>query len=198
MRDALALTGLDRVFAFPLVPAEAAAPAPALAGVVRRAALAAVAGARRRLPAIAAGPPPTDPAAILARVIERNPSLSVLPGPAARRPAADLVPVPPPAPRRDDLLQAALELRGRLRPACRATRKGFDKLFTDVGDPSSWEKRFVVTLDGRARVQRPQDIALRLVQRVRGMIDHETVLVDPATWTIDQIRYDYYNGGTSR
>ena len=35
----------------------------------------------------------------------------------------------------------------------------------------------------------------RLVQRVRGMIDHETVLIDPATWSIDQIRYDYYNGG---
>jgi hypothetical protein len=27
------------------------------------------------------------------------------------------------------------------------------------------------------------------------MIDHETVLVDPAVWSIDQIRYDYYNGG---
>jgi hypothetical protein len=34
-----------------------------------------------------------------------------------------------------------------------------------------------------------------MVQRVRGMIDHETVLVDPATWSIDSIRYDYYNGG---
>jgi hypothetical protein len=28
------------------------------------------------------------------------------------------------------------------------------------------------------------------------MIDHETVLVDPSVWTIDQIRYDYYNGGS--
>ena len=43
---------------------------------------------------------------------------------------------------------------------------------------------------------RHRDIALHLVQRVRGMIDHETVLVDPNTWTIDQIRYDYYNGGS--
>ena len=34
-----------------------------------------------------------------------------------------------------------------------------------------------------------------MVQRVRGMIDHETVLVDPNAWAIDSIRYDYYNGG---
>ena len=27
------------------------------------------------------------------------------------------------------------------------------------------------------------------------MIDHETVLVDPTAWTIDSVRYDYYNGG---
>ncbi len=27
------------------------------------------------------------------------------------------------------------------------------------------------------------------------MIDHETVLIDPNAWTIDSIRYDYYNGG---
>ena len=39
------------------------------------------------------------------------------------------------------------------------------------------------------------DIELHMVQRVRGMIDHETVLIDPNAWTIDRIRYDYYNGG---
>ncbi len=73
--------------------------------------------------------------------------------------------------------------------------KGFDKMFADVGDPSSWEKRFVVTYEGERDYNGRKDIELRLVQRVRGMIDHETVLVDPATWSIDSIRYDYYNGG---
>jgi hypothetical protein len=73
---------------------------------------------------------------------------------------------------------------------------GFEKLYTDAGDPSNWEKRFIITNDGQATFAGHGDIALRLVQRVRGMIDHETVLVDPATWSIDQIRYDYYNGGS--
>ena len=73
---------------------------------------------------------------------------------------------------------------------------GFEKLYTDIGDPSNWEKRFVITASGEAAFAGHRDIALTLVQRVRGMIDHETVLVDPATWSIDQIRYDYYNGGS--
>jgi hypothetical protein len=73
--------------------------------------------------------------------------------------------------------------------------KGFDKMFADVGDPSSWEKKFVVTYQGEREFSGRKDLELKLVQRVRGMIDHETVLVDPGTWTIDSIRYDYYNGG---
>ena len=73
--------------------------------------------------------------------------------------------------------------------------RGFEKLYTDIGDPSNWDKRFVITPAGETTFAGHRVIALRLVQRVRGMIDHETVLIDPATWSIDQIRYDYYNGG---
>ena len=73
---------------------------------------------------------------------------------------------------------------------------GFERLYSDVGDPSDWEARFAITPAGDATFEHHRDLALRMVQRVRGMIDHETVLVDPSTWTIDQIRYDYYNGGS--
>jgi len=76
-----------------------------------------------------------------------------------------------------------------------ALAKGFDKLFSDVGDPANWEKRFHITYEGERVFNGRPDVVLRLVQRVRGMIDHETVLIDPHAWTIDSIRYDYYNGG---
>jgi hypothetical protein len=74
--------------------------------------------------------------------------------------------------------------------------KGFEKLYTDIGDPANWEKRFTITTTGELEFNHHRDYALRLVLRNRGMIDHETVLVDPATWSIDQIRYDYFNGGS--
>jgi len=73
--------------------------------------------------------------------------------------------------------------------------RGFEKLYTEVGDPSNWTKRFAITYEGEVAYHNRQDLQLRMVQRVRGMIDHETVLIDPSQFTIDQIRYDYYNGG---
>jgi anti-anti-sigma factor len=73
--------------------------------------------------------------------------------------------------------------------------RGFDKLFADLGDPSNWERRFVVSVDGEKVVDGRRDVALRLVQRVRGMIDHEEVAVDPRTWRIDEMEWHYYNGG---
>jgi len=73
--------------------------------------------------------------------------------------------------------------------------RGFEKLYTDAGDPSQWAKHFVITFEGETPYQNRLDLTLHMVQRVRGMIDHETVLVDPNEFTVDQIRYDYYNGG---
>jgi hypothetical protein len=73
--------------------------------------------------------------------------------------------------------------------------KGFDKLYTDAGDPGSWERRFTVEVTGEAVVAGKRDIELRMVQRVRGQIDHETIDVDPQKWVVDRVEYDYYNGG---
>jgi len=196
--DVLALTGLDRVFALPLMPERDEPPSrrPRGGGIVRRlgAAAGALVLAATGVGASAAPERPTDPTAILERVIERNPSLGSYEG----RLRVDL--------RMTSFPFYRTHLDGTTyykRPAnyeivfdhVPRLARGFEKLFADVGDPSSWEKRFVISYAGEAPFRSRSDIVLHLVQRVRGMIDHETVLVDPAAWTIDSIRYDYYNGG---
>jgi hypothetical protein len=193
VRDAMALNGLDRVFAFPLVPEERRVHRSSLLTRLTAASFAAVL-AFLGVPAFAGADRPTEPTAILARVEDRNPSLSSYQG----RVHVDLRMTSFPFIRqhldgttyykRPSNYEVAFD---KVPPLA----KGFDKMFADVGDPSSWEKRFVVTYEGERDYAGRKDLELKLVQRVRGMIDHETVLIDPATWTIDSIRYDYYNGG---
>jgi outer membrane lipoprotein-sorting protein len=195
VRDALALTGLNRVFAFPLVPSDPAPRARRLGGLVKNAAAVLVGAlALAGLPALASAPAPADPSAILAKVIERNPSLSSYQG----RLHVDLRLTSFPYFRQH--LDATTYYK---RPSnyevvfdrVPSYAKGFEKLFADVGDPSSWQKRFAISYEGESEFRGHKVAQLRLVQKVRGMIDHETVLVDPAAGTVDQIRYDYYNGG---
>ncbi len=194
VRDTLALTGLDRVFAFPLVPLEE--PRSERPRTLRRFAAASFAAflAFAGLPAFAGADHPTDPEAILAKVEERNPSLTTYQG----RMHVDL--------RMTSFPFIRQHLEGTTyykRPSnyevvfdrVPALAKGFDKMFADLGDPSSWAKRFAITYEGEHDFAGRKDVQLRMVQRVRGMIDHETVLVNPASWAVDSIRYDYYNGG---
>jgi len=74
--------------------------------------------------------------------------------------------------------------------------KGFDKLYSDIDDPSSWERRFNLSVVGQREVQGHVDVVVRLVQKVRGMIDHEDVAIDPVRAHIDSMEWYYYNGGT--
>ena len=199
LRDALALHGLDRVFAFPIdealpqrnrgaglnvgrFAAAALAVALLLASVVPARAQAQTSGSE------------TDPVVILGRVIERNPNLSSFQG----RLHVDV------------RLTSFPFLRQHLdgttyykRPSnyevvfdrVPSYARGFEKLYSDIGDPAAWDKHFTISYEGETAFAGHRDVQLRLVQRVRGMIDHETVLIDAEAWTIDQIRYDYYNGG---
>jgi len=73
--------------------------------------------------------------------------------------------------------------------------KGFDKLYSDIDDPTSWERRFDMSVVGEREVAGHRDLVLRLIQKVRGMIDHQDVAVDPSTWRIDNMEWHYYNGG---
>jgi hypothetical protein len=198
LRDAMALHGLDRVFALPLDP-EASPRAVRKGWVPRMAAagLAVLALVSGLVPSRAAAQAPLttlEPPAILAKVIERNPSLTSYQG----RLHIDVRLTSFPWLR--EHLDATTYYK---RPSnyevvfdkLPSYARGFEKLYTDIGDPANWEKRFVITPAGETEFNHHRDVSLRLVQRVRGMIDHETVLVDPAQFTIDQIRYDYYNGG---
>ncbi|HTW84968.1 MAG TPA: hypothetical protein VMD91_12920 [Candidatus Sulfotelmatobacter sp.] len=197
VRDALALTGLEHVFAFPLDPDDAPRRHRFNFGFGSRVAAGLFIAVVTAIgfPAGAADEqPPTDPATILARVEQRNPTLSSYEG----RLHVDVHMTS--FPFIGTHLDATTYYK---RPAnyevvfdrVPALAKGFDKMFTDIGDPASWEHRFAITYVGEQPFRGHADLALRMVQRVRGMIDHETVLVDPNAWSIDSIRYDYYNGG---
>jgi hypothetical protein len=199
LHDALALHGLDRVFALPLDP-EAVSRTPRRRWLPRlaAAALAALittAGGWPARAAASADVEPTEPAAILARVIERNPNLSSYQG----RLHVDIRLLSFPFIRQH--IDATTYYK---RPSnyevvfdkLPSYARGFEKLYTDIGDPANWDKRFVITAIGDATFSNHRDVALHMVARVRGMIDHETVLIDPSTWSIDQIRYDYYDGGS--
>jgi anti-anti-sigma regulatory factor len=199
VRDAMALYGLDRVFALPLDPEQTPrsrrnrwVPRMAAASMMLVALLTAAWPAKALAQNETAAP---DPAVVLARVIERNPDLSSYQG----RLHVDIRMVSFPFIR--EHLDATTYYK---RPSnyevvfdkLPSYAKGFERLYTDIGDPANWSKRFDITSAGGADFEHHHDLALRLVLRNRGMIDHETVLVDPATWTIDQIRYDYFNGGS--
>jgi len=209
-RQALQLTGLDRVFAPPLMDDGAEQPRGDAPRVDRRrpnrfaasaraalvAGLAAVVAFSNIVPAQAQPElPTTDPAAIVARVLERNPSLTSY----QSRLHVDLRLTTFPFFRQH--LDGATYFK---RPNnyevdfdhVPSYAAGFEKLYSDVGDPSAWEKRFVMSYVGTQEFENRKDIELRLVQRVRGQIDHEIVLVDPNAWTIDKLEYHYYNGGT--
>jgi anti-anti-sigma regulatory factor len=73
--------------------------------------------------------------------------------------------------------------------------KGFDKLYSDIDDPSSWDRRFAMSLVGQRKIGGHDDVVIRLVQKVRGMIDHEDVAIDPDRAHIDSMEWYYYNGG---
>ena len=199
IRDALALHGLDRVFAAPLVPDDLPAPRPgrwrpgrSAAAALMAAVLFAVGWAPARAQSVE--PQANDVSLILERVIARNPELNSFQG----RMHVDIKLVSFPFLR--EHLDATTYYK---RPSnyevvfdrLPGYARGFERLYTEVGDPSNWSKHFTITYVGEVAYRTRTDLQLRMVQRVRGMIDHETVLIDPAAFTIDQIRYDYYNGG---
>jgi anti-anti-sigma factor len=73
--------------------------------------------------------------------------------------------------------------------------KGFEKLYSDIGDPTNWHKRFEIVRAGERVVGGHRDIVLRLTLIQRGQVSYEEVMVDPEKWHIDQMEWHYYNGG---
>ncbi len=139
---------------------------------------------------------PSDPAAlaVLARLIERNPSLRTYE--ADMRVDVKMLSFPFLRPtltgktyyKRPDNYEVVFD-------RVPSFARGLEHLYADIGDPSTWDRRFVVTLDGARTVNGRRELALRMVQRVRGMIEHEEVYVDEPSATISELQYHYYNGG---
>jgi hypothetical protein len=209
-RAALATSGLDRVFALPIGESESDSgpERDTFSGKPNRshiksflrssAALLAVLFSLHAPAARAQGtdgsPVTSDPAAILAHVIDRNPDL----GSYQSRVHIDVKMTS--FPWLHEHLDGSTYFKRPNNYEVAFDRvpgyaKGFEKLYTDIGDPSKWGKRFLITVVGTRPFEGHQDIELRMVQRVRGMIDHETVLVDPTAWAIDELEYHYYTGG---
>ncbi|HEY0797667.1 MAG TPA: hypothetical protein VGD50_00885 [Candidatus Baltobacteraceae bacterium] len=72
---------------------------------------------------------------------------------------------------------------------------GFERLYSDIGDPSNWPAVYDISLTDDVMINDHRDIVLRLVKKIRGMIDHEDVAIDPVLWHIDNMQWFYYNGG---
>ena len=70
-----------------------------------------------------------------------------------------------------------------------------DRFFSDLADPSTWERRFDIVPEGLSVVGGRHVIQMKLVAKIRGMIDHTLVSVDPANYDVVQLEWHYYNGG---
>jgi outer membrane lipoprotein-sorting protein len=74
--------------------------------------------------------------------------------------------------------------------------KSVQELFTDVGDPTGWEKDSNITLRGTEEVDGKPMLVLVLTKKIYSdQIKDTTVYVDPATYELDEMDWHYTNGG---
>lgn len=199
--DTLRVTGLDKIFAIERPSQEVVLPAPpskpvpprrrrprlAAASILATALVAGVAGSS------AAEDTPT-PASIIQHVVTENPSLRSYQ--ARVHVGVRMQSFPFLAPKlegstyfkRPDNYEVVFD-------HVPGYAKGFSRLYSDIGDPTTWERRFNMTVIGERSIGGHPDVVLRLVQKVRGMIDHQDVAVDTSAGRIDEMEWHYYNGG---
>jgi outer membrane lipoprotein-sorting protein len=74
--------------------------------------------------------------------------------------------------------------------------KGFSRLFNDVADPSSWQKDQNISYAGTQSVDGRTMIVLRLTKKIHSdILDHTLAFVDPQTYALEQMEWDYTSGG---
>jgi len=74
--------------------------------------------------------------------------------------------------------------------------KGFSKLFNDVADPGQWEKDQNIALAGTQTVNGRTMIVLRLTKKIHSdILDHTLAFVDPDTYALERMEWDYTSGG---
>ena len=74
--------------------------------------------------------------------------------------------------------------------------KGFQRIFNDVGDPGAWEKDQNVAIDGTATLWGHPMIVLRMTKKIHSTIlDHTLAYVDPFSYALMEMEWDYTSGG---
>ena len=75
--------------------------------------------------------------------------------------------------------------------------KGFEKLYNDIGDPGSWEKDQNVTFAGTQQVDGRSLIVLELTKKIHSTIlDRTVAYVDPQSYELWKMEWHYTSGGT--
>ncbi|HTX60637.1 MAG TPA: hypothetical protein VMH02_13285, partial [Verrucomicrobiae bacterium] len=146
-------------------------------------------------PAGAQDAPPTDPHAIIVKMIGRNPTLESY----RSRVHVDvrMLNFPFLSPRLDGTTYFkrpnTYEVVFDHVPGY---AKGFSKLFDDVGDPAAWEKDQNVAFAGIQDVNGRPELVLRLTKKIHSdILDHTLAFVDPDTYALQQMEWDYTSGG---
>jgi outer membrane lipoprotein-sorting protein len=74
--------------------------------------------------------------------------------------------------------------------------KGFSKLFNDVADPAAWQKDQNIAYAGTETVDGRSMLVLRLTKKIHSdILDHTLAFVDPQTYALEQMEWDYTSGG---
>ncbi|MGA8533636.1 MAG: hypothetical protein WB615_05970 [Candidatus Tumulicola sp.] len=138
---------------------------------------------------------PTDAHAVIARMIDLNPSLQSY----RARVHVDvrMLSFPFLAPkldgtsyyRRPDMYEVIFD-------SVPSYAKGFSKLFNDIGDPLAWEKDQNITVDGVRAIDGRDTIVLRLTKKIHSTIlDHTLAYVDLASYALTRMEWYYTSGG---
>jgi hypothetical protein len=75
-----------------------------------------------------------------------------------------------------------------------AIAKAFAKVSGDAGDPSTWQKRYEISIDRTAAAPLGQT-ALRLTPKEQCQVTFAEAYVDTATLTVQRIEWHYASGG---
>ena len=74
--------------------------------------------------------------------------------------------------------------------------KGFEKLFNDVGDPSSWEKDSYLALDANRMLNGKSMLVVRMTKKIYSTtLDYTLAYVDPQSHLLARMEFYYRNGG---
>lgn len=138
---------------------------------------------------------PTDARAVIARMIDLNPSLQSY----RARVHVDvrMTSFPFLAPkldgtsyyRRPDTYEVVFD-------RVPSYAKGFSRLFNDIGDPMAWEKDQNISIDGVRTIDGRATIVLRLTKKIHSTIlDHTLAYVDFASYALTRMEWYYTSGG---